>query len=232
MTVYRSFTAVRIDRCGCPDWPLSECRPCLPTRVLARFLSLPRGPAFDRVLIRLQAWFLVAICHCGVRLLVAICHFVTAWQNATIFYALRLEKWSQNATLQERGKSRPFVTWDSLKNGREMLRCRREAFLDRFIGESPEKMVAKCLAVAAWHFATKIASERAAPVSGRASTLAHSRFRRGACRPARAASLKPVLAVPSVYAADLGESTRLEVSGWIVIVWKRFAMYSLSKCSA
>ncbi len=32
--------------------------------------------------------------------------------------------------------------------------------------------------------------------------------------------------------AVLGESTRLEVSGWMVMVWNRWAMYSLSKCSA
>lgn len=30
----------------------------------------------------------------------------------------------------------------------------------------------------------------------------------------------------------LGESTRPEVSGWIDMLWKRLAMYSLSKCSA
>lgn len=92
----------------------------------------------------------------------------------------RPEKWSRSATLQERGKLRPFVTWDSQKNGREVPRYRREAFLDRFIGESPEKMVAKCLAVAAWHFATKITFERAAPVPGEASASG-ARIWRSAC---------------------------------------------------
>jgi hypothetical protein len=45
-----------------------------------------------------------------------------------------------------------------------MLRCRREAFLDQFRGEKSEEMVAKCLDVAAWHFATKIPSERGAHI--------------------------------------------------------------------
>ena len=102
-----------------------------------------------------------------------------------------------------------------------MLHCRREAFLDQFIGEKSEKMVAKCLAVAAWHFATKIPSERGARIwqivyLGRVTAFGR--------RPARGASLKPVFSLPPVYAAGLGESTRLELSGWIVMVWKRFAM--------
>ena len=89
-------------------------------------------------------------------------------------------------------------------------------------------MVAKCLAVAAWHFATKIPSE-----SGARIWQIGARVRQGVClgratafgrRPAPGASLKPVPAPTSAYAAGLGESTRLELSGWIVIVWKRFAM--------
>ena len=76
----------------------------------------------------------------------------------------RPEKWSRSAMLKQRGKLRPFVTWDSQKNGREVPRYRREAFFDRFIWEKFEKMVAKCLAVAAWHFATKIPSERGARI--------------------------------------------------------------------
>ena len=76
-------------------------------------------------------------------------------------------------------------------------------------------MVAKCLAVAAWHFATKIPSERGARIWQIGARIwqigARREFEARACSAAR-------------YAAGLGESTRLEVSGWIVIVWKRFAM--------
>ena len=109
-----------------------------------------------------------------------------------------------------------------------MLRCRREAFLDQFIGEKSEKMVAKCLAVAAWHFATKIPSERGARIWQIGARVRQSvylgRVTAFGRRPARGASLKPVFALPPAYAAGLGESTRLDVSGWIVMVWKRFAM--------
>lgn len=120
----------------------------------------------------------------------------------------RPEKWSRSAMLKQRGKLRPFVTWDSQKNGREVPRYRREAFFDRFIWEKFEKMVAKCLAVAAWHFATKIPSEIGARIW---QIGARREFEARACSAAR-------------YAAGLGESTRLDVSGWIVMVWKRFAM--------
>ena len=102
-----------------------------------------------------------------------------------------------------------------------MLRCRREAFLDQFIGEKSEKMVAKCLAVAAWHFATKIPSERGTRIWQSVYLGRVTAFGR---RPVPGASLKLVPALPPAYAAGLGESTRLDVSGWIVIVWKRFAM--------
>ena len=109
-----------------------------------------------------------------------------------------------------------------------MLRCRREAFLDRFIGEKSEKMVAKCLAVAAWHFATKIPSERGARIWQIGARIWQSvylgRVTAFGRRPVPGASLKLVPAPTSAYAAGLGESTRLELSGWIVIVWKRFAM--------
>ena len=102
-----------------------------------------------------------------------------------------------------------------------MLHCRSEAFLDQFIGEKSEKMVAKCLAVAAWHFATKIPSERGARIWQSVYLGRVAAFGR---RPAHGASLKPVFTLPPAYAAGLGESTRLDVSGWIVMVWKRFAM--------
>lgn len=109
-----------------------------------------------------------------------------------------------------------------------MLHCRSEAFLDQFIGEKSEKMVAKCLAVAAWHFATKIPSERGARIWQIGARVRQSvylgRVTAFGRRPARGASLEPVPAPTSAYAAGLGESTRLELSGWIVIVWKRFAM--------
>lgn len=121
----------------------------------------------------------------------------------------------------ERGKLRPFVTWNSQKNGREVPRYRREAFLDRFIWEKSEKMVAKCRAVAAWHFATKIPSEIGVRIWQSVYLGRVTAFGR---RPARGASLEPVPAPTSAYAAGLGESTRLELSGWIVMVWKRFAM--------
>lgn len=133
----------------------------------------------------------------------------------------RPEKWSRSATLQQHGKLRPFVTWDSQKNGREVPRYRREAFLDRFIWEKSEKMVAKCRAVAAWHFATKIPSEIGVRIWQSVYLGRVTAFGR---RPAPGASLKPMFALPPAYAAGLGESTRLEVFGWIVIVWKRFAM--------
>ena len=102
-----------------------------------------------------------------------------------------------------------------------MLRCRSEAFLDQFIGEKSEKMVAKCLAVAVWHFATKITSESGARIW---QSVYFGRVTAFGRRPARGASLKPVFTLPPAYAAGLGESTRLDVSGWIVMVWKRFAM--------
>lgn len=57
-------------------------------------------------------------------------------------------------------------------------------------------------------FATKIPSERGARIW---QIGARREFEARACSAAR-------------YAAGLGESTRLDVSGWIVIVWKRFAM--------
>lgn len=82
-------------------------------------------------------------------------------------------------------------------------------------------MVAKCLAVAAWHFATKIPSESGARIWQSVYLGRVTAFGR---RPARGASLKSVFTLPPAYAAGLGESTRLELSGWIVIVWKRFAM--------
>lgn len=104
-----------------------------------------------------------------------------------------------------------------------MLRCRREAFLDQFIGEKSEKMVAKCLAVAAWHFATKIPSERGARIWQSVYLGCVTAFGR---RPARGARREFEARACSAarYAAGLGESTRLDVSGWIVMVWKRFAM--------
>ena len=76
-------------------------------------------------------------------------------------------------------------------------------------------------ALAAWHFATKIPSERGARIWQSVYLGRVTAFGR---RPALGASLKPVFALPPAYAAGLGESTRLEVSGWIVMVWKRFAM--------
>ena len=102
-----------------------------------------------------------------------------------------------------------------------MLRCRREAFLDQFIGEKSEKMVAKCHVCTEWHFATKIPSERGARIWQSVYLGRVTAFGR---RPAHGASLKPVFTLPPAYAAGLGESTRLDVSGWIVMVWKRFAM--------
>lgn len=82
-------------------------------------------------------------------------------------------------------------------------------------------MVAKCYVATAWQIATKIPSEIGVRIWQSVYLGRVTAFGR---RPARGASLKPVFTRPPAYAAGLGESTRLDVSGWIVMVWKRFAM--------
>ena len=137
------------------------------------------------------------------------CHAIVERHFSTGSYGKSSKKWSQNASLLQPGILRP----------KSRLRERHLYLAERL----PRHL----------HLAGNLPRR---PYPAERLPRGRNRFRRGPRRAARnrrprgarrsacGASLEPVPAPTSAYAAGLGESTRLELSGWIVIVWKRFAM--------